>query len=40
MVSYTDVTKRMDAEAALERANATLEGRVAGQGPAGWGRRP
>ncbi|HVX71284.1 MAG: ATP-binding response regulator [Devosia sp.] len=29
VVSFSDVTKRMDAEAALERANATLEGRVA-----------
>lgn len=29
VVSFSDVSKRMDAEAALERANATLEGRVA-----------
>ncbi|MBN9306885.1 MAG: hypothetical protein BGO82_05725 [Devosia sp. 67-54] len=29
VVSFSDVSKRMDAEVALERANATLEGRVA-----------
>ena len=29
VISFADVSKRIDAEAALERANATLEGRVA-----------